>query len=105
MIGDLAWEPDIDDRSRKIVPRYHNVEGPPERVSWPDHRLVKPERIQNAVEFDGVGVMRIVQMYVYVTGDEYWAAVDDEKLEHGCELVEELSGDRSGSVDGQRHDV
>ena len=33
VIGDLAWEPDIDDRSRKIISRYHNVEGPPERVS------------------------------------------------------------------------
>ena len=39
------------------------------------------------------------------TGDEYWTAVDDEKLKHGSELVEELGGDRSGPVDGQHHDV
>ena len=71
VIGDLAWEPDIDDRSRKIVPRYHNVEGPPERVSWPDHRLSEPEWVQDAVELDGIGVVR-VQMDVDVTGDKYW---------------------------------
>ena len=39
-------------------------------------------------------------MDVDVTGDEYWTAVDDEKLKHGCELVEELGGDRSDPVDG-----
>ena len=44
-------------------------------------------------------------MDVDVTGDEYWTAVDDEKLKHGYELVKELGGDRSGPVDGQRHDI
>ena len=47
-------------------------------MSWPDHRLDEPEGIQDAVELDGIGVMRIVEMDVDVTGDEYLAAVDDE---------------------------
>ena len=55
-----------------------------------------------AMELD---VVRIAEMDVDVTGDEYWAAVDDEYLKHGCEFVEKFSGDRSGTVDGQRHNV
>ena len=74
-------------------------------MSWPDHRLDEPERFQNAVELDGVDIIGIVEMDVDISGDEHWAAVDEEQLEHGCKLVKELRSDRSGSVDGQRHEV
>ena len=47
-------------------------------MSWPDHRLDELERVQDAVELDGIGVVMIVQMDLDVTGDEYWAAEDDE---------------------------
>ena len=47
-------------------------------MSWPDHRLDESERFQNAIELDGVDIIGIVEMDVDISGDEHWAAVDDE---------------------------
>jgi hypothetical protein len=74
-------------------------------MSWSDNRPDEPKGFQDAGELDGIDVTGIVDMDVDVTSDEHWAAVDNEQLKHGCELVEEFSGDRSGSLDGQRHNV
>ena len=53
-------------------------------MSWPDHRLDESDRFQNAIELDGVDIIGIVEMDVDISGDEHWAAVDNEQLEHGC---------------------
>ena len=97
-MGDLTWEPNIDDRSTKIVPRNHNVESAREG-ELADHRLVEPEWVQNAVELDGIGIVRIVQMDVDVTVDEYRTAVA------WMWALRRTQGDRPGPVDGQRDDV